>query len=158
METFKKTLSIISYIFIGFIIIINLIVITTRGILKQDYPIIFGYSYFEIASNSMYPELKKGDIVVVKLSNENIKKGDIITFKDDSFYTTHRIEKIKDNIVTTKGDANNVSDDEITKNDIVGKVIFKLRYLGILISIIKKPITIFLAFLLLIVTSFIRKK
>lgn len=63
METFKKTLSIISYIFIGFIIIINLIVITTRGILKQDYPIIFGYSYFEIASNSMYPELKKGDIV-----------------------------------------------------------------------------------------------
>ena len=69
METFKKTISIISYIFIGFIVIINLIVITTRGILKQDYPIIIGYSYFEIASNSMYPELKKGDIVLFKEKN-----------------------------------------------------------------------------------------
>lgn len=95
----------------------------------------------------MEPTVKTGSIVVVKPSLE-YKVGDIITFgKDDkkNIPTSHRINAIRmvqgKMFYTTKGDANNVPDaKEISQKEIIGKVIFKLPYLGYVLDMAKKPI------------------
>ena len=62
------------------------------------------------------------DIIIVKLGNENLKKDDIITFKKENNLITHRIVKLNENEIITKGDNNNVADEPISRNDVVGKV------------------------------------
>lgn len=88
----------------------------------------FGVTILQVLSNSMSPEFYKGDIIVIK-KQEDYKIGEIITFKTKSDdYVTHRIiEKYEDEFIT-KGDANNVADEEKIKlEQIKGKVILKIN-------------------------------
>jgi len=96
---------------------------------------LFKYSLSSIASNSMYPAIKKGDAIIVRKLNEkekeNLKVGDIIAFNEDDFIITHRIIEIKDGIYVTKGDNNNIEDtNRREKNDIVGIIIARIPYIG----------------------------
>lgn len=78
--------------------------------------ILFGIGIFPIeplviASNSMYPKIKKGDLVIIKNTDVNdIKKGDIIRYRMDGYYVVHRVVMIsedKDGLYfITKGDNN----------------------------------------------------
>ena len=79
--------------------------------------------------------------------------GDIITFKipNSDELLTHRVVGVEDTggqqVLKTQGDANSAVDDwELRDDDIVGKIIFHLPYLGYLL---KLPQT-----LLAVVTSF----
>lgn len=99
----------------------------------------FKYTLSSIASDSMYPELQRGDgIIVKKLTDEekdNLKVGDVIAFKDGGFIITHRIIEITEEdgkkIYQTKGD-NNTSKDVTKKgkDDIIGIVKIKIPYIG----------------------------
>lgn len=112
---------------------------------------------YGIASQSMYPALKKGDLILVKRQN-NYKKKDIITFSNPigtkkSDTVTHRIidiTKEKGHIkYKTKGDANNKADGwKIGENSIVGVTIYSLPLLGYIISISKTPIGFILLILI----------
>lgn len=79
-----------------------------------------------ITSGSMWPALKKGDFILIKgVQNQNeIKVGDIVVYKNPKGFTIHRVVEIKDDMVTTKGDANNVNDAPINFSDIIGKPIY----------------------------------
>ena len=81
-----------------------------------------------IKSNSMYPELKINDIIIIKKSH-NYNVNDIITYStDDKVLITHRIVKNIDNVFITKGDNNNSEDNEVIKlENIKGKVILKIN-------------------------------
>ena len=82
------------------------------------FMVLFGLGVFNvkplvIASNSMLPKIRKGDIVIIKDIDVNkIKKGDVIRYKMDGYYVVHRVvlirtdEKGKREFVT-KGDNNN---------------------------------------------------
>ena len=70
--------------------------------------------------------------------------GDIVTFKIPSSeeLLTHRVTSVKAEtadgvrVYETRGDANNIVDDwELTDEDIVGKVVFHLPYLGYLLRL-----------------------
>lgn len=78
-----------------------------------------------ITSASMWPELKKGDLVFVKAvaSEKDLAIGDIIVFKNPKGFTIHRIIEKTDTAIKTKGDANNVSDAPIQFSDVVGKAL-----------------------------------
>ncbi len=78
-----------------------------------------------ITSGSMWPALKKGDLVFVKAvgSEKNLEIGDIIVFKNPKGYTIHRIVEKTDLAIKTKGDANNISDVPIKFSDVVGKTL-----------------------------------
>lgn len=96
---------------------------------------LFKYSLSSIASNSMYPAIKKGDAIIVRKlteeEKENLKVGDIIAFNEDDFIITHRIIDIKDGIFITKGDNNNIEDtNRREKNDIVGIIVTRIPYIG----------------------------
>ncbi len=97
----------------------------------------FRFYAVAIASGSMNPEIKKGDVVIVdKAKKENdYKKGQIIAYWKDENIIVHRIvKKVKlDNsyVYYTKGDANEKIDDLLIKEKmIIGKVNHKISYIG----------------------------
>ena len=119
---------------------------------KKDYVSYFGYTTFNITSGSMEPTIYVDDYVFVKLNNKNIKKGDIITFKTNDTIITHRIVKIDKDTITTRGDNNNVDDNPIKRNEVIGKVIHIGHEYGIFFKIIKTPqvfITFFISIILM---------
>ena len=100
---------------------------------------LFRYSLFSIGSNSMEPNINKGDIIIIEridIDNVNdLKKGDVILFRSGSMIISHRIIKIVDKAgikyYYTKGDNNEVMDlYPVVKEDIVGISKFRLRFLG----------------------------
>ena len=99
---------------------------------------VFRYHAIAIASGSMQPKVKKGDVVIVdqKYNIEDLKVGQVIAYKYDDIIVVHRIvDKIKVDkkyYIYTKGDANNAKDDYIIyENMVLGKVDLKIDYIGL---------------------------
>ena len=90
-----------------------------------------------IATASMYPEIAIGDIVIVKKCSINdLKEEDIIEYQIEDQNIVHRVKEIENdgNIfkITTKGDNNTQEDAEpVFEEQLKGKVIFKIKYLGL---------------------------
>ena len=112
-----KIISIIIYILIIPILIINFTLIIKSFINPNETPSILGYKNYIIVSGSMEPTIMTGDSIFVKEVPQNeIKINDIISFQDGNIITTHRIIKIEEENgikkYTTKGDNNNIEDKE----------------------------------------------
>lgn len=126
----SKTLKILKKVIVDLIIfvlcVIAIIVIwgfVQLNVQKKDYINIFGYSVFSTETGSMSPTMEKGDIVIIKIGDE-IREKDIITYKKENVFITHRIEKINEDSIIAKGDRNNTEDEPIKKDDIIGRVVF----------------------------------
>lgn len=126
----NKILKVIKNIIINLIIfvlgIIAVIAIWTSiqlNVQNKEYANIFGYSIFNTETGSMSPTMEKGDIVFVKLGAE-VNEQDIITYKSGNSFVTHRIVEIQGDSIIAKGDNNNTQDEAITKEAVVGKVVY----------------------------------
>ena len=132
----KKILPLIKY---GGVIFLGLVVVLSFA---QNLPIPGNFQSLVVMSGSMEPKIHVGSVAIVKPS-EDIKTGDIITFsdpRDPTSLVTHRIESIENEIFKTKGDANNTPDNwEVTKDNIVGKFLFSVPYLGYAVNFAKQP-------------------
>jgi signal peptidase I len=101
-------------------------------ILNTSYPIA------SITSSSMWPALKQGDIVLIKgVSNKKeIALGDIVVYTNEKGFTIHRVIKLNDETLVTKGDANNVEDKPVAYDQLIGKAVkwrdkvVRIPYLG----------------------------
>lgn len=100
------------------------------------------YTFYEIATGSMKPTLNVKDFIIVKESDK-YSVGDIITYKEDNSYITHRIVKINGDTLVTKGDANNSEDKIISKSEVIGKVVKIIPKGGVIKEIILTPKIIF---------------
>ena len=128
------------------ILIMVVVVITIIGlyymaqvkILNKDYANIFGYTFFEVATGSMANTINIGDIVVVKV-NEAFKENDIIVYKEENSFITHRVIKIDGQDLITRGDANNSEDKPIKSDQILGKVIYIIPKIGIWRKVLASP-------------------
>ncbi len=136
------------------LILLNLILLFSKFVLKKEYPDILGYSYFEVLTGSMRNEINISDIVIVK-SQANYQVGDIITYKSKNYVVTHRVVKVEENILVTKGDANNISDEPIYKNQVIGKVVHKIEKAGIYIKVFTDIKVIILMFIIIMLIVFI---
>ena len=93
-----------------------------------------------IMSNSMYPEIKRGDVVIVEKIDANdinkLKVGDIIEYTVENKSVVHRIDAIVNSSggkfeFVTKGDNNRSRDPEsVSESQIKGKVNIKVPYIG----------------------------
>lgn len=98
----------------------------------------FKYYALAIASGSMNPKIKKGDIVIVEKIKDNyskIKQKDIIAYEYNGTIIVHRVEKILDlngvYYFYTKGDANSSLDNyAIEQSMIIGLVRMNISYIG----------------------------
>ena len=136
------------------LILLNLVLLFSKFVLKKEYPVILGYSYFEVLTGSMRNEINISDIVIVK-SQANYQVGDIITYKSKNYVVTHRVVKVEENILVTKGDANNISDEPIYKNQVIGKVVHKIEKAGIYIKVFTDIKVIILMFIIIMLIVFI---
>lgn len=98
-------------------------------------------SLYTIISPSMEPNINVYDVVITKrVKAEEIKEGDVITFISSStlgegLTITHRVKEViktKDDVkFRTKGDNNQIPDSAlVTSNNLLGKVVFKIPFLG----------------------------
>jgi len=120
-KTKKLLKSLIGWIlYVGFLA--GLIYGIPRGLsylLKTEYPMA------AITSGSMWPVLKKGDLILIKGINEKeeIKLDDVIVYRNEKGFTIHRVIKLNEETLVTKGDANNVKDKPIKYEDVIGKLL-----------------------------------
>lgn len=99
---------------------------------KEKSPLenILPFSIFQIKTGSMIPTIQIGEIVI-SLKSKSYEKNDIITYKINSYFVTHRIIEITNEGYITKGDFNNTEDEKVVKKEqIQGKVIFHSKLLG----------------------------
>ncbi len=88
---------------------------------------------FNVETGSMEDKIHTGDYLLLCRKNE-YHVGDIVTYKVDDYYITHRIIEIKNDKIITKGDANNTIDAEANISQIEGKAIYWGGYLNIIIN------------------------
>ena len=110
-------------------------------IFNKDYINFCGYTIFQVITASMSNTINPQDIVIVKLTDD-VKTHDIITFRVGDDFVTHRIIGNDEDKIITRGDANNSQDAPITKDQIVGKVVFIISNVAIWINVIKEPVVI----------------
>lgn len=104
----------------------------------------------------MEPEIDAGELIVIKECDE-YKKGDIVTFLDqDNFLVTHRIVNLNEKTMITKGDNNDLFDEEINLSNIKGKVIFHSKILGFFVLYLLKPL-IFIYVIVIFSINIIKK-
>lgn len=88
---------------------------------------------YKVETGSMENGIHVGDYIL-SFRNKEYHIGEIVTYKYEGAHVTHRIVSINNDKVITKGDNNNVEDDEISINDIEGKVIYSGGLLNIVIN------------------------
>ncbi len=120
---------------------------------NRDYLSIFGYSFFKVATGSMEPNISENDIIIVK-DNGEYKVDDVITYKENDSYITHRIIAINSDNIITKGDANNTNDDAINKDQVLGVVVSDFKHLEIWRQIFTTPSILISIFVTLILFDF----
>ena len=129
MKILFKIFKIIIYTVLILVIIFNLISMLSMKFSNSEYPIIFGYTYFNVVSGSMEPTIDIGDDIVVKLTKD-VSENDVITFVEDGAFVTHRIVRIDGENIITKGDNNDSEDDPKTIDAVVGKLVLVIPLLG----------------------------
>lgn len=96
-----------------------------------------------VQSGSMEPSIGKHSVVITT-QNDSYFEGDVITFKQsgrEDVLVTHRVQEESSEGFVTKGDANESSDGEVVPvGDVVGKVVFTLPYIGMLVSLVQTPV------------------
>ena len=94
---------------------------------KTNY---FGFNFHIVASNSMIPEFKVGDIAVTyKKDFNNLEVGDVITYLNDNKIIIHRIIDIEKDYIVTKGDNNSSADNvQINKQNYLGVLIYHTNF------------------------------
>ena len=145
---------------VGNIILIILFVLVILVLFAKytNSDTILGFIPLKVLSGSMEPDIKTGDLIIVKDTGKtSIEEGDIITFRINSdTLVTHRVVEIYnqngDISFKTKGDANNAEDEDLVMgDDLVGKYIFRIPAFGYLTDLIRQPLGFVLLFVLPIV-------
>ena len=115
-----------------------------------------------VLSGSMEPTIETGSLCFINKHAKfsSIKKKDVIAYRmKSSTLVTHRVVKIDDTCVVTKGD-NNKNDDgcSVTSSNFVGKNIFwipKVGYLVMAFQSTKGKIIFITCIILLLVVGFL---
>ena len=153
-STFEVISTIIKIICV--ILLILLIMVIGFQRFSNNQKAIAGFRIFNVATGSMVPTYKVGDVIIVKeVDTDELKVEDPITYigKEGDFagkVVTHRIKNIEETdegkIFHTQGDANDIEDPVIKADQIYGKVVYKC----IIISVLAKLMNNLTAFYILV--------
>lgn len=165
MSDMKKVLksSLIRYIILSVLAIvigISLFSINAASLTGNAVPMPFGIGMSTVLSGSMEPEFSVGDLLIIK-KQDSYSVNDIVVYQSGRMPVVHRIIDISDDMVTTKGDANNTSDEPFLIQNIKGEVVAVIPWVGNVLWAIKTPVGFFIvlaAAILLVELSFRKGK
>jgi len=158
-SSIAKVVKLISFIVV-IIFVYNLLLLLLSATSNSVASNVMGYESYIISTDSMEPTISVGDVVVVKKVRERtIKENDIITFHNGVEIVTHRIIGKSGDEFITKGDNNNVQDFRTVKyEDIIGKKVIIIPYMGSIIKSLSNVIYIgFICIILLTVYLYNRR-
>lgn len=145
---------------LGILLGVNAYLANARSLAGNKLPMPFGFGVAVVLSGSMEPALSVNDVILVRES-ENYNINDIVVYDSGREMIVHRIEEQNGDTFTTKGDANNVSDEPISAEAIKGRVVFSIPYAGVAVKALRSPVGIIIIILISILLtegSFRRKK
>jgi signal peptidase I len=88
----------------------------------------FGEVRLSVTGASMMPVIWPGDVLTVRRCGEaELQPGQIVLYRREGKLVAHRITRIHDNLLTTRGDSVSHDDSPVRKSEIVGQVISLLR-------------------------------
>lgn len=112
----------------------------------------------------MEPTIKVNDFIITKnRKQENIKQGDIITYKKGKSIITHRVDRVVNesgNIYyLTKGDNNHILDEyKVKYKDIEGVYVARIPKIGKIASVLKNEKVVFGIIILLFIFNYYNTK
>ena len=116
-------------------------------------------------TNDLNNQFSSNDIVIVKRVNDitDLKLYDIISYTNNKgINIIHRIIDINDEFIVTRGDANNISDDVITFNQVIGVYNnFRIPKLGLIVFYLQSyygMLCVFAIYYLLIMYSYVSNR
>lgn len=127
-------------------------------------PRLIGGVPLTVLTGSMEPALRPGDIVVV-VPQEVYRVGDVVTFQPeagDPTLITHRIIAVTNSgygaTFTTQGDANGAPDDPIVPAQIMGRVAYRVPFVGHAVTFVQNdPVLIGGAVAAILLTYFLTR-
>jgi len=150
----QKVTSKIAFIML-IILIYNIFLVLISSMGRENKNSFLGYSGFVITTTSMRPNINVGDIIIVKETDKDkLNENDIITYKKNREIITHRIVRVvkEENVYITKGDNNNLEDvEKVRYEEIIGKKVIKIPYVGYIILILNNKIFVLISIVIIIV-------
>ena len=136
---------------IGWFLTVILLFFVLSGVYQhfvkaEHYTGFFGIGYAVVASGSMKPMLNEGDFIVYQeQSADRYEEGDVIVYVKDpgteeERLISHRIVSIRGDIVTAKGDANDLADEPFDRSRIVGRMAFYIPKIGKAVDFVRTPL------------------
>lgn len=134
----KDALRVLILVLCGVILGVNVYLANANTLVGNQLPMPFGYGAAVVLSGSMEPEFSAGDLIVVK-EEASYRENDIVVFRDGNTLVVHRLISIDGEMITTKGDANETSDEPISISAVKGKVLFCIPFAGQVVGFLKTP-------------------
>ena len=135
----KAVIRIALLVLVALIIGVNVYTINATRLAGNTVRMPFGIGAAVVLSGSMEPALSVGDLLVVAEQDE-YSVDDVVVYQDSGMTITHRIISIAEDEVITRGDANNTDDSPIKPEQVRGKVVFSVPFVGYAVNIIQTPI------------------
>ena len=123
----------------GTVLGVNVYLTNARSLVGNQLPMPFGFGAAIVLSGSMEPTFSAGDLIVVQ-ECEFVAVDDIVVYQNDGRLVVHRVAAVEGDTLTTRGDANNVSDAPIPLTAVIGRVLFWIPCAGSVVTIIKSPL------------------
>ena len=122
--------------------------LNARRVMRNALPMPFGVGASVVLSGSMEPTLSVNDLVIVRAA-EPYAEGDVVVYQSGSSLVIHRIVRVEDEYVVTKGDANNTEDDPVSLSAVKGRMAFAIPFLGLPVRLLQSTLGSFLVIVLI---------
>ncbi len=113
--------------------------LNARRVMRNALPMPFGVGASVVLSGSMEPTLSVNDLVIVRAA-ESYAEGDVVVYQSGSSLVIHRIVRVEDEYVVTKGDANNTEDDPVSLSAVKGRLAFAIPFLGLPVRLLQSTL------------------
>ena len=121
-------------VLLALVTVFNLALYIKRSRTGDSCPTVLGFGMAVVITGSMEPKIRVNDLVLIH-EQESYALDEVVTYRTNSKPVTHRIVSMRTDTegqiwVTTRGDVNNKDDEEIPVEQIVGKVVLTIPFVG----------------------------
>jgi len=140
--TIIRIFSVVLAVVLLLVLCLNISTLWAVGRIKQGRHVTSGYFCAIISSGSMEPTVSVNDLLLVR-GEESYQPGDVITYiSPRGNMVTHRVFELTEDGYITQGDANNVPDGTISKQRVLGRVVYIAPGVGAITEGLSTPMGI----------------
>lgn len=123
-------------------ILLNIVFLLNTTLAKNEYFQMFGISFFKMSNELMKNDINQNDLVIVKKVDESeLQEGDIIAYEINENIRINKIVSKKQGYITKSNQNFQPDIEKVTYNQIIGKKITNIKFLGALLELLQSKIT-----------------